>query len=123
MPTPVDSARAPAIAKLTRPKPYDALSRPRLYALLDEAAAGYPIVWVGAPPGAGKSTLVSDWIQARDRPNLWYQVDPGDAVLTPVGWWHHVEALDPSISVSLSGFRWPNAFPWYLPGRVRLGED
>jgi hypothetical protein len=55
----------------------------------------------------------------------WHKVelDPGDAVLTPVGWWHHVEALDPSISVSLSGFRWPNAFPWYLPGRVRLGED
>lgn len=43
-------------------------------------------------------------------------LEPGDAVLTPVGWWHHVEALEPSISVSFSGFRWPNAYPWYLPG-------
>jgi hypothetical protein len=49
----------------------------------------------------------------------WHEIDlgPGDAVLTPAGWWHHVEALEPSISVSLSGFRWPNQFSWYLPGR------
>ena len=49
------------------------------------------------------------------------EVGPGDAVFVPVGWWHHVEALEPSISVSLSGFRWPNAFPWYVPGRAQTG--
>jgi hypothetical protein len=54
----------------------------------------------------------------------WHRVElgPSDAVLTPVGWWHHVEALDPSISVCFSGFRWPNAFPWYLPGGAGLGD-
>jgi hypothetical protein len=48
----------------------------------------------------------------------WHEVvlAPGDALFTPVGWWHQVEALEPSFSVSFSGFRWPNAFPWFVPG-------
>ena len=40
-------ARAPSLAKLTRPKLYDALPRPRLFALLDEAATR-PVVWLTA---------------------------------------------------------------------------
>jgi Cupin-like domain len=48
----------------------------------------------------------------------WYEVElgPGDAIFVPVGWWHRVEALEPSFTVSMSRFRWPNAFPWYVPG-------
>ncbi len=72
------AARSPALAKLTRPKLYDALPRPRLYALLDEAAKR-PIVWICAPPGAGKTTLVASWLEARNRRHVWYQVDAGDA--------------------------------------------
>jgi hypothetical protein len=72
------SARPPALAKLTRPKLYDALPRPRLFALLDEAATR-PIVWVCAPPGAGKTTLVASYLEARGLRHLWYQVDIADS--------------------------------------------
>lgn len=41
---------------------------------------------------------------------------PGESLLVPVGWWHRVLALEPSISVSLRAFVWPGGFDWYLPG-------
>jgi ATP/maltotriose-dependent transcriptional regulator MalT len=70
--------RALAFAKLTRPKLFDAVPRPRLYALLDEAATRR-IVWVSAPPGAGKTTLVASYVEARDLRHIWYQIDVADS--------------------------------------------
>jgi ATP/maltotriose-dependent transcriptional regulator MalT len=72
------SVRASALAKLTRPKLYDALPRPRLFSLRDDAATR-PITWLSAPPGSGKTTLVASYLDARDLRHLWYQVDVGDA--------------------------------------------
>lgn len=37
-----------------------------------------------------------------------FDLGPGQALLVPAGWWHAVVALDPSISVSFTSFRWPN---------------
>jgi ribosomal protein L16 Arg81 hydroxylase len=36
---------------------------------------------------------------------------PGEVLFIPVGWWHHVRALDISISVALTNFLFPNEFP------------
>ncbi len=46
-------------------------------------------------------------------------LEPGDAVFLPVGWWHHVRALDVSISLALTNLRRRNSFDWYRPGSAR----
>lgn len=71
------AVRSQRFAKLTRPKLHDVLPRPRLFSLIDEATAR-PIVWVCAPPGAGKTTLVASYLEARGLRHLWYQADAGD---------------------------------------------
>src|SRR6266480_2679716 len=82
------AARSP-LAKLTRPKLYDALPRSRLFSLLDVAATR-PIVWVCAPPGAGKTTLVANYLEARNRRHVWYHADSGDA--DPAMFVHYMRA-------------------------------
>jgi hypothetical protein len=43
---------------------------------------------------------------------------PGEALFLPVGWWHHVEALDVSISLAFTNFTRANWYDWYRPGDV-----
>ena len=68
------------LAKLSRPRLYDAVPRERLFLQLDRLRP-YPLVWIAAPPGAGKTTLAAGWLEARELPGIWYQIDLGDADL------------------------------------------
>ena len=66
------------IAKITRPILTEILPRTRLFEAMDRSRRR-PATWIAGPPGCGKTTLVSSYLDARNLPCLWYQVDPGDA--------------------------------------------
>jgi len=75
------AAKRPQLAKLTRPRLHNAVARERLFTVLDEAREHKPAICVVGPPGAGKTTLVASWLDARKIKGIWYQVDSGDADL------------------------------------------
>jgi LuxR family maltose regulon positive regulatory protein len=86
----VATRRRVTLAKLTRPRLFDAMPRQRLFRLLD-AARKRPITWVAAPPGAGKTTLVASYLESRKAPLFWYQLDASDADPATF-FWYLVEA-------------------------------
>lgn len=47
-----------------------------------------------------------------------HQVDlqAGDALFLPIGWWHQVTSLDFSVTITHTNFRWPNDFHASYPG-------
>lgn len=67
-----------AAAKITAPQLSRAYPRTRLFREIDRARR-HAIVWVAAPAGYGKTTLVAHYLKTRKLPTLWYQVDAGDA--------------------------------------------
>jgi LuxR family maltose regulon positive regulatory protein len=67
------------MVKISRPKPKDVYLRDHLFKQLDTMMLRSPVIWVSAPAGSGKTTLVSSYIADRNIPCLWYQLDKGDS--------------------------------------------
>jgi len=67
----------PALAKITRPRLPKVLARERLFQLLDYGRS-HSVIWVTGPAGSGKTTFIASYLDARQLPCIWYQVDPGD---------------------------------------------
>lgn len=100
------------LAKLTPPRLPAVLARPRLFRLLDRASK-HAVVWITAPPGYGKTTLVASYLKARKLKTLWYQVDEGDA---DVATFFHYLGLAAQQVASRFRTPLPKLTPEYLPG-------
>lgn len=74
-------------AKLTRPRTDGLLRRTRLFEQLDRASSK-PLVWLSAPPGAGKTSLAATWVDERGMASLWYQLDANDG--DPATFFHYL---------------------------------
>jgi LuxR family maltose regulon positive regulatory protein len=76
--------------KLHVPHPRRMLvSRPRLLAQLDDGFTR-PVTLVAAPPGFGKTTLLSDWIAQREVRAAWVSLNPDDD--DPARFWAYMIA-------------------------------
>src|SRR3990170_2574015 len=79
------------------------LPRPRLTAELSKGL-GRSLTLISAPAGFGKTTLVSDWLRALDRPATWLSLDEGDN--DPVRFFTYLIAalqkIDPEVGKDLS---------------------
>ena len=68
------------LAKINQPVTESVLLREHLFQRLDEARSR-SLIFMSAPAGSGKTTLISSYIQTGKTPCLWYQIDSGDADL------------------------------------------
>lgn len=99
-------------AKLTRPAlPDGVIARPRLLERIDPRAR---VVYVAAPPGFGKTTLVAQWAQDCADPLAWVSLDLLDEV-PEVFWRHAIGAIrsvvptvddDPQLALRAESSSW-----------------
>jgi len=104
---------SPHLTKITRPFPGRCLLRARVFRILDEKRRRVPLLWVCGPPGCGKTMLVSSYLDSREIPALWYQIDEGDR--DPAGFFHHLAVAGKRASPRKRK-PLPVLTPEYLPG-------
>ncbi len=87
------TGKTPLPPKLTAPRLKNTLVRERLLTRLDQLCDQHAVIWISAPAGSGKTTLVGDDLAQHKRRCLWYQIDEGDndvaSFFITWGWLRH----------------------------------
>ncbi len=83
----MSAGRDAMLIKITPPAAQGVYPRRRLMKELDRLRA-HAAVWVSAPGGSGKTTLIASYLKERRLRCVWYQVDAGDADLP--SFFHHL---------------------------------
>jgi len=65
-------------SKIICPSTTKIIHRLRLFDVIDEARQQAKIIWVAAPGGSGKTTLVSSYLEKKQVAHCWYQIDGDD---------------------------------------------
>jgi len=65
------------LAKLSPPRLSNILMRDRLFEKL-ERLREYPVIWISASGGAGKTVLAASFLKQQSGDYIWYQIDEGD---------------------------------------------
>jgi ATP/maltotriose-dependent transcriptional regulator MalT len=66
------------INKISPPRFSAVFKRERIFRLLDDASR-HSVIWISAPAGAGKTTLVASYLESLHHHCIWYQIDHRDA--------------------------------------------
>jgi hypothetical protein len=64
------------------------------------------------------SEVRGELLEELEVPHEVIDLEPGNALFIPVGWWHEVLALEPSVNISFLNFQHANQFSWYTPAKI-----
>ncbi|MDH5518159.1 MAG: hypothetical protein OEY36_10150 [Gammaproteobacteria bacterium] len=100
-------------SKTTQPRTHQVLLRDRLLTELNEAHSHSPLIWLSAPGGSGKTTLINSYLSKTNKKNIWYQIDEGDT--DPATLFHYLKLSASKLSAK-DAIALPALTAEYMPG-------
>ncbi len=100
------------MAKISPPKIKRIYPRKRLLHWLQKKD-DLAVIWISAPAGSGKTTLIADYLANRDLHYLWFQLDAGDT--DPATFFHYLGQAAQNF-VPRQHLRIPRLLPNHLSG-------
>ena len=80
------------LTKVTRPRLHSTYLRTELNTLLDELSA-IPVIFISGKPGSGKTSLISNYIESRNMPCIWYHVNKGEDDVSKFFYYFSIAAM------------------------------